>query len=57
LQPALAQALKTQKIEALTAGDPEIILSANVGCIGHLQTGTSVRVVHWIEWLEERTRP
>ncbi|MFM1880771.1 MAG: glycolate oxidase iron-sulfur subunit [Pseudomonadota bacterium] len=57
LQPALAETLKAQKVEALTAGDPDWILSANVGCIGHLQTGTSVRVAHWIEWLEEHTRP
>ncbi|MEY3669406.1 MAG: glycolate oxidase subunit GlcF [Burkholderiaceae bacterium] len=56
LQPVLAQTLKEQKVAALTAGDPDCILSANVGCIGHLQTGTPVRVAHWIEWLEVQTR-
>nr|UOZ96988.1 Lactate utilization protein A [Cupriavidus sp.] len=56
LQPALAKTLKEQKLEALTAGSPECILSANVGCIGHLQSGTPVKVAHWIEWLEEQTR-
>jgi len=28
-------------------------LSANIGCIQHLQSGTSTRVMHWIEWLDE----
>ncbi len=56
LQPVLAQTLKEQKLSALTEGTPDCILSANVGCIGHLQSGTALKVAHWIEWLEEQTR-
>jgi glycolate oxidase iron-sulfur subunit len=56
LQPALAKTLRDQKLEALTANAPACILSANVGCIGHLQSGTPLKVAHWIEWLEEQTR-
>jgi glycolate oxidase iron-sulfur subunit len=52
----LAQTLKEQKLSALTEGTPDCILSANVGCIGHLQSGTALKVSHWIEWLEEQTR-
>ena len=33
---------------------PDVILSANIGCITHLATGTKTRVMHWIEWLDER---
>jgi len=33
--------------------EPECILSANIGCIQHLQSGTSTPVMHWVEFLEE----
>jgi glycolate oxidase iron-sulfur subunit len=32
---------------------PQYIVSANVGCIAHLQSGTSTPVKHWIEVLDE----
>lgn len=54
LQPALSGELKSRKVTALTASRPEVILSANVGCITHLQSGTDVPVRHWIEWIDER---
>jgi glycolate oxidase iron-sulfur subunit len=31
-----------------------VILSANIGCITHLASGTERAVKHWIEWLDER---
>jgi glycolate oxidase iron-sulfur subunit len=31
-----------------------VILSANIGCITHLQSGTVRPVAHWIEWLDAR---
>jgi glycolate oxidase iron-sulfur subunit len=33
-----------------------VILSANIGCIAHLQGGTGTPVRHWIEWVDERCR-
>lgn len=57
LQPALADALRTQKLVALTAGRPEVILSANVGCLVHLEAGSGVPVRHWIEWVDARLGP
>jgi glycolate oxidase iron-sulfur subunit len=36
----------------LAKTEPACILSANVGCIQHLQSGTSTQVMHWIEWLD-----
>ncbi|HVE07638.1 MAG TPA: glycolate oxidase subunit GlcF [Paraburkholderia sp.] len=51
-QPALSYALRNQKLERLQAQEPQIIVSANVGCIAHLQSGTSTPVVHWIELVE-----
>jgi glycolate oxidase iron-sulfur subunit len=54
LQPELSGQLRTRKLEALLAGAPETILSANVGCIYHLATRAPVTVQHWIEWVDAR---
>jgi glycolate oxidase iron-sulfur subunit len=52
LQPQLASELRDRKLANLARTEPACILSANVGCIQHLQSGTSIQVMHWIEWLE-----
>lgn len=54
LQPALAKQLRERKLGALTAAQPDVILSANIGCIVHLAAKSPVPVRHWIEWLDER---
>lgn len=51
-QPALSEALRKRKLDHLSAGSPDTILSANIGCIAHLQSGTEVPVRHWIEWVD-----
>ncbi|MCZ8132769.1 MAG: glycolate oxidase subunit GlcF [Steroidobacteraceae bacterium] len=53
LQPALANDLRTRKLAALERPAPDLILSANVGCIAHLDAGAQVPVRHWIEWVDE----
>jgi glycolate oxidase iron-sulfur subunit len=52
-QPELASALRTRKLHNLLQPRPEMILSANIGCIAHLQAGTDVPVRHWIEWIDQ----
>jgi glycolate oxidase iron-sulfur subunit len=52
LQPALSGQLRDRKVAALTAGGPEVIATANIGCLSHLQGGTRTPVKHWIELLE-----
>jgi len=54
LQPEISVKLRDNKIAALSAGEPEGIASANIGCIAHLQAGTGLPLKHWIEWLDER---
>jgi glycolate oxidase iron-sulfur subunit len=56
LQSELSQELRGRKLAALQESAPELILSANIGCIAHLQGGTGTPVRHWIEWLDERCR-
>ena len=53
LQPALSRSLRKRKLETLETGRPEIIVTANIGCLAHLQAGTSVPVQHWIELLSD----
>lgn len=52
LQPELAGELRRRKLDALAHGEPQMILSANIGCLAHLETGTLAPVRHWIEWVD-----
>jgi glycolate oxidase iron-sulfur subunit len=54
LQPELSRRLRDRKLEHLQASAPQEILSANIGCLAHLQSGTAVPVRHWIEWVDDR---
>jgi glycolate oxidase iron-sulfur subunit len=53
LQPQIATQLRDRKLLNLAKLEPQFILSANVGCIQHLQSGTSIKVLHWIEMLDQ----
>jgi len=56
LQAELAEALKRDKLAALTEHAPARIASANIGCITHLAHGANVPVCHWIELIDEALR-
>ena len=53
LQPKLAYALRDRKLANLAPLEPQAIVSANIGCIQHLQSGTTTPVRHWVEVLDE----
>jgi glycolate oxidase iron-sulfur subunit len=53
LQPQLALELRDRKLNHLLAGQPQAVLTANIGCMAHLAAGTSVPVMHWIEWVDK----
>jgi glycolate oxidase iron-sulfur subunit len=53
LQPAMAYELRDRKLRNLHEADPQAIVSANIGCITHLQSGTATPVRHWVELLDE----
>ncbi|KNZ34046.1 MAG: glycolate oxidase iron-sulfur subunit [Methylibium sp. NZG] len=53
LQPKLAYQLRDRKLSHLAPLQPQVIVSANIGCIQHLQTGTTTPVKHWVEVLDE----
>lgn len=51
-QPELSYKLRDNKLKNLEATNPEVIVSANIGCLTHLQSGTDVSVRHWIELVD-----
>jgi glycolate oxidase iron-sulfur subunit len=53
LQPELAKQLRDRKLGHLDALEPQAVISANIGCITHLQSGTGTPVRHWVEVLDE----
>jgi len=57
LQPELSYQLRDRKLSHLQPLEPQCIVSANIGCIQHLQTGTATPVRHWIEVLDDALQP
>ncbi|MDQ2989401.1 MAG: glycolate oxidase subunit GlcF [Pseudomonadota bacterium] len=54
LQPELATELRDRKLANLEATGAKEIVSANIGCMSHLQSGTALPVRHWIELIDDR---
>jgi glycolate oxidase iron-sulfur subunit len=54
LQPQLSQRLLKNKVAALESGEPAMLATANIGCLTHIQSGTSLPVRHWVNILDER---
>ncbi len=54
LQPEISRQLKANKLAALQADAPDVIATANIGCLMQLASGTDRPVRHWIEVLAQR---
>ncbi|NBW44566.1 MAG: glycolate oxidase iron-sulfur subunit [Betaproteobacteria bacterium] len=52
LQPEISGRLRDRKLANIDISQPDLILSANLGCITHLQNGTVTPIQHWVEWLD-----
>ncbi|HFD80565.1 MAG TPA: glycolate oxidase subunit GlcF [Gammaproteobacteria bacterium] len=57
LQPRFAERLRRDKLEQLQRGQPQLIATANIGCLLHLQPHAGVPVVHWVELLTADREP
>jgi len=53
LQRNLSESLRTRKLKTLLASRPELIATANIGCLTHLAATSPVPVCHWIELLDK----
>lgn len=51
LQPKLSKQLLSQKLKDLTLDQPDVIVTANIGCQLHLGGTADVPVKHWLELL------
>ncbi len=51
LQPKMAKILLSNKLQALQSDSPDILATANIGCLMHLQSKTDLPVKHWVELL------
>lgn len=51
-----AQTLRERKLAALAPGPKETVVSANIGCMHHLQGGSQRPIRHWIEVLDQILR-
>jgi glycolate oxidase iron-sulfur subunit len=57
LHPQIAHELRDRKLGHLSQLEPDAIISANIGCITHLQSGTGIPVKHWVEVLDAALPP
>ncbi len=53
LQPELSARLRDNKLTALSQASPQVIATANIGCLTHLQSGSVLPVRHWVELIDE----
>ena len=51
-QPRLSRRLRENKLAALQQGSPELIATANIGCLLHLASSSNIGVKHWITLLD-----
>lgn len=54
MQPGLSQKLLSRKLSVLQENEPQVIVTANIGCQLHLQSGAGVPVMHWVELLQKQ---
>ncbi len=53
LQPKVSRQLRDRKLAVLTANEPDVIYTANIGCWMHLGGATKTPVRHWIEAVDD----
>ena len=58
LQSELSKPLLANKVKALESGTPQMVATANIGCLAHIEGGltssSKVPIRHWIELIDER---
>ncbi len=48
LHPGIARRLGQRKVQQLMSGQPDILVTANIGCLHHLRKYSPVPVQHWL---------
>ncbi len=55
-QPKLSHQLRDNKLGHILQSEPDVIVTANIGCQLHLQAGSGRLVRHWVELLDDGLR-
>src|SRR5271170_1637279 len=55
LQPEIAAALRDRKLANISATQPDLVATGNIGCITQLAAGSPVPIVHTVELLDWAT--
>ena len=55
MQPSLASQLRKNKLNHIMHSSPDVIATANIGCLLHLQKDSTVPVKHWLELIDIQT--
>ncbi len=53
LQPEMSRELRSRKLDSLLGERPDVIATANIGCLEHLRQASTVPVRHWIELVDD----
>jgi glycolate oxidase iron-sulfur subunit len=57
LQADLSQQLLASKVKSLESGAPQMVATANIGCLAHIEGGlnasSKIPIRHWIELIDE----
>lgn len=56
-QPELSHQLRDRKLDHMKQAQVACVASSNIGCISHLQAGTTMPVRHWVEWVDQALLP
>lgn len=54
LQPEISRQLRSNKLANLSQHQPEMIVTANIGCQTHLQEASQTPVIHWIHLIDKK---
>jgi len=54
LERQMSSQLLERKLAALEADEPDLIVTANVGCQLHIQSATDLPVMHWVEYVANK---
>ena len=52
--PIISNKLRANKLQSLSHDQPDYIVTANIGCLRHLQTNSEVPVKHWLQLLVKK---
>lgn len=52
LNPEISHQLRDTKLEHLQNNNTDVIATANIGCLHHLQTESKIPVVHWLQLID-----